>query len=333
CDEGQPTCKNCTKSKRDCLGYDPVFRQQTGHPTLAAKPDAATSQPRASPSPQSMKPVSMDDLFALNGVPPQFDRRERPMSLSEDQQREIADFYMFHYAPGLDRMLETDWYTKHGLGYLKATPAIHDFTLQCTEQFRSRADEPHIDNQLRSLEARLVWQLASLPRANLTANPDLCTRVDTLENLLTGQFLDSTRVPISPKPGIDAQKYNEQLFWHTLGRFVSTRDDRPPGATADNNPDALKSITDSLAAMRGILGMLESRDVLYSIAIGRHVGGRMPDFHPARPLIATTNDPADEVNKLKVAQAFVEAEGQKGTTQVIQRVCGMALRGWVLLKE
>lgn len=275
----------------------------------------------------------MDDLFALSGVPPQFDRRERPMSLSEDQQREIADFYMFHYAPGLDRMLETDWYTKHGLGYLKATPAIHDFTLQCTEQFRSRADEPHIDSQLRSLEARLVWQLASLPRANLTANPDLCTRVDTLEHLLTGQFLDATRVPISPKPGIDAQKYNEQLFWHTLGRFVSAHDDRPPGATADNNPDALKSITDSLAAMRGILGMLESRDVLYSIAIGRHVGGRMADFHPARPLIATTNDPADEVNKLKVAQAFVEAEGQKGTTQVIQRVCGMALRGWVLLKE
>ncbi|KAI6855406.1 hypothetical protein KC338_g8087 [Hortaea werneckii] len=53
CDEGQPTCKNCTKSKRDCLGYDPVFRQQTGHPTLAAKPDAATSQPGTSPSPQS----------------------------------------------------------------------------------------------------------------------------------------------------------------------------------------------------------------------------------------------------------------------------------------
>ncbi|KAI7361886.1 hypothetical protein KC336_g21766 [Hortaea werneckii] len=85
--------------------------------------------------------------------------------------------------------------------------------------------------------------------------------------------------------------------------------------------------------MRGILGMLESRDVLYSIAIGRHVGGRMPDFHPARPSIATTNDPADEVNKLKVAHAFVEAEAQKGTTQVIQRVCGMALRGWSLLKE
>ncbi|KAI7508798.1 hypothetical protein KC347_g5842 [Hortaea werneckii] len=332
CDEGQPTCKNCTKSKRDCLGYDPVFRQQTGHPALAAKPDAATSQPGTSPSPQSMKPVSMEDLFALDGVPPQFDRRERPASLSEDQQREVADFYMFHYAPGLDRVLETDWYTKHGLGYLKATPAIHDFTHQCTEQFRSRADEPHIDNQLRSLEARLIWQLASLPRANLTANPDLCTRVDTLENLLTGQFLDTTRIPISPKPGIDAQKYNEQLFWHNLGRFVAAHDDRPSGAAGDG-PDPFKSITDSLAAMRGILGMLESRDVLYSIAIGRHVGGRMPDFHPARPLIATTNDPADEVNKLKVAHAFVEAEAQKGTTQVIQRVCGMALRGRSLLKE
>jgi hypothetical protein len=28
CDENRPTCNNCKKSKRDCLGYDPIFRQQ-----------------------------------------------------------------------------------------------------------------------------------------------------------------------------------------------------------------------------------------------------------------------------------------------------------------
>lgn len=26
CDEGHPTCKNCQKSKRECLGYDPIFK-------------------------------------------------------------------------------------------------------------------------------------------------------------------------------------------------------------------------------------------------------------------------------------------------------------------
>ncbi|PHH67178.1 hypothetical protein CDD81_2947 [Ophiocordyceps australis] len=30
CDETHPTCNNCRKSKRDCLGYDPIFRPQCG---------------------------------------------------------------------------------------------------------------------------------------------------------------------------------------------------------------------------------------------------------------------------------------------------------------
>lgn len=28
CDEGHPTCRNCQKSKRECLGYDPIFKSQ-----------------------------------------------------------------------------------------------------------------------------------------------------------------------------------------------------------------------------------------------------------------------------------------------------------------
>ncbi|PKS06690.1 hypothetical protein jhhlp_006764 [Lomentospora prolificans] len=30
CDETHPTCNNCRKSKRECLGYDPIFKQQQG---------------------------------------------------------------------------------------------------------------------------------------------------------------------------------------------------------------------------------------------------------------------------------------------------------------
>ena len=32
CDETHPVCKNCQKSKRECLGYDPIFKQ-TQNPT------------------------------------------------------------------------------------------------------------------------------------------------------------------------------------------------------------------------------------------------------------------------------------------------------------
>lgn len=48
CDEAHPTCNNCKKSKRECLGYDPIFKQSHQGPT-AIQP-APNSQ---SPAPSS----------------------------------------------------------------------------------------------------------------------------------------------------------------------------------------------------------------------------------------------------------------------------------------
>ncbi|KAL2018303.1 hypothetical protein VTK56DRAFT_966 [Thermocarpiscus australiensis] len=46
CDEAHPTCNNCKKSKRECLGYDPIFRQQHGpaviQPAPSSRPPAPT---------------------------------------------------------------------------------------------------------------------------------------------------------------------------------------------------------------------------------------------------------------------------------------------------
>ncbi|KXJ91642.1 hypothetical protein Micbo1qcDRAFT_194715 [Microdochium bolleyi] len=38
CDETHPTCKNCQKSKRECLGYDPIFKQQQQHTPTNIQP-------------------------------------------------------------------------------------------------------------------------------------------------------------------------------------------------------------------------------------------------------------------------------------------------------
>ncbi|EFR03756.1 hypothetical protein MGYG_06755 [Nannizzia gypsea CBS 118893] len=43
CDERHPVCRNCEKSKRDCLGYDPVFRSQPGPSSLQPAPIAHPS--------------------------------------------------------------------------------------------------------------------------------------------------------------------------------------------------------------------------------------------------------------------------------------------------
>lgn len=47
CDEAHPTCNNCKKSKRDCLGYDPIFKQQG--PT-AIQPAPNTQPPSVPPT-------------------------------------------------------------------------------------------------------------------------------------------------------------------------------------------------------------------------------------------------------------------------------------------
>ncbi|KAK4547317.1 hypothetical protein LTR36_000972 [Oleoguttula mirabilis] len=267
----------------------------------------------------------MDDLFSLNDVPPQYHKREVPPPISPAMQQEVSEFYMFHFASGLDRMLETKFYVTHGLDYLHANPSLRDFVAQCAEQLRARTDDANAANRIRSLEARLVWHLAVMPRSS-AADRDLVARVDTLENLLTGQFLDPSRIPSPPQPGTEQPNYSELTFWHNLGRLVSIRDDRA-------DPSAMRQINDALGAMRGILGMLENRDVLYSMAVARHIGGRVPEFHPHRHLVASTNDANDELNKLNVAHRFVESEDQRGTSQPIQRICGMALRSWALQKQ
>lgn len=219
---------------------------------------------------------------------------------------------------------------------------LQDFTAQVIEQMSAKEDVDAAS--IMSLEARLVWHLAILPRHAATyANNDpggdpqlveLLSRVDTMECLLTGQFLDPNKVSPPPQaqtpstPAQDAsgsnQKYNERSFWHHLSKFVSYRDDHPSG---------MQGVNESLAVIRNILAMLENRDVLYSIAIARHIGGRLPNFDPQRHLSASTNDVADDVNKLKVAHQFVENEEQRGTSQVIQRICSMSMRSWKLQKQ
>ncbi|TAQ88480.1 hypothetical protein B7494_g3189 [Chlorociboria aeruginascens] len=44
CDEQHPACRNCQKSKRECMGYDPIFKQQPGPTAIQPAPSSAPSQ-------------------------------------------------------------------------------------------------------------------------------------------------------------------------------------------------------------------------------------------------------------------------------------------------
>ncbi|KAI5466238.1 hypothetical protein BGZ63DRAFT_411598 [Mariannaea sp. PMI_226] len=57
CDETHPTCNNCKKSKRECLGYDPIFRQQPGNQTTSHIQPAPSSQITPPSVPSSLPPT------------------------------------------------------------------------------------------------------------------------------------------------------------------------------------------------------------------------------------------------------------------------------------
>jgi len=241
------------------------------------------------------------------------------------------------YAPGLDRFFETNWYSTQAEFYLQPNDATTRYFYHCTSRFRKQpTSQTDLHTDFPSLEARLLWDLAVLPRK--VALPDasvseLINRVATIESLLTGAILPSNKIPGHP-PHAPPQPHDEPAhshyvqsqFWHHLAAFTSC-DDSPRSA---NPQSAMQSIMHSLYVMRGILSLLENRDVLYSIAVLRHYGGRMKEAYPEkeRVLVAESQDPEDSLNKLSVAMSFLASEEVHGTTLAVQRFTGMSRRSW-----
>lgn len=155
-------------------------------------------------------------------------------------------------------------------------------------------------------------------------------RLDVLETLVTNQYHEGETLshPTSSTPRnvpmLNEQlKYREREFWRLISKFVTLHDDEASSA---------KEIDDTLTSCRHLLDSRENRDVIYSIAIARHVGQRMAEAHGAgnEPIKGKeTNDEADGRQKLLVAKNFIHDQATgKGTTQVVQRVCEMAIRSW-----
>lgn len=70
CDEGHPTCNNCKKSKRECLGYDPIFKQQQGPAAIQPAPSSQPSTPSAVPSTTPTVPSSSTNHSYQATYPP-----------------------------------------------------------------------------------------------------------------------------------------------------------------------------------------------------------------------------------------------------------------------
>ena len=206
--------------------------------------------------------------------------------------------------------------------------------------------DPSVMARLESFEASVVWSTMVLCRHVMSVSngsngaehkPDndlttAATRLDVIEALITGEHTDSNllsqypvREPAANPPSFPDQIVQRSLdFWSTIGHFLTLHDDEASSA---------KEIDDTLARTRTLLDTLENRDVIYSIAIARHLGQRWADFPRSFPHPITTNE-KDAGAKLYVAQKFLEQEASgKGTTQVVVRLCGMVLRSWIVSRE
>lgn len=76
CDETHPTCNNCKKSKRECLGYDPIFKQQQA-------PSVLQPAPSSGPSP-STSPISTAGPSAPSGTPAPYTTHPTPVLTPSD---------------------------------------------------------------------------------------------------------------------------------------------------------------------------------------------------------------------------------------------------------
>ncbi|PNS19850.1 Multidrug resistance regulator 1 [Sphaceloma murrayae] len=413
CDEGHPSCRNCQKSKRECLGYDPIFKSQgpeTNHtgpllqslpsmqavgppqpngstPTYPSGPPAyaphapipapSYGAPRAPPvqevdasshdtaldpaltsastnvqpithptSPNTYfsdlrpfrhcKHVTVADLtFAREATLTVGPYKPSAPPPSDQDIADIKALFMGQYASPLNVFLETTWYTDHGSAHLLIEPSDVHFYSQCVRIFKSRTES---DLVISHLEVRLVWRFALLPRlvwkATRSADTlmaDLLHRLDVLEHLVTGAILPFNLIPppppapINPPPNaVPTPDFISHSFWHDLGTFASTND---TDSTFHPNSSAVHQLHATMANMRQILSVLENRDVLYSIAIARHIGGRVEKLDEGRTLVGRGTDPEEPANKFGVAWRFLGDEEVGGTTGVVRAVAGMGRRG------
>lgn len=270
---------------------------------------------------------------------------------------EIKNLWATMYGPHIDKFLETRWFATRGIAHLQADHHLCEQYLTLLSRFGITFTTNYTENAInQSLEAHVIWASMNLCRTVATnvefaaheANEGLQEarkRMDVLEALITNQSLETNPLSASPPsisssasgPGTTSAttartnpleeqlRSREHAFWYNLGQFLTLHNDA-------TNTDAthLARIDDVLATIRQVLDSKENRDVLYSVMIARHVGQRVADGRVvAGALDSAVVDERDPRTMLNVAREFLRGEaGGRGTTQVVQRICGMAVKSW-----
>jgi hypothetical protein len=243
------------------------------------------------------------------------------VAVEDDALGEIQHYYRNDLAPGLDRLLETDYFTTSGVGKLLATRSLLSEIAELLRHF-TRVGGPNMaqeEYRCRATEARAVWHILMLCRPDVDANSTITTvtdlttphgRLDVLEALLTNRQISQQNI----------KSQNADLFWVELAKFLTNRVDDPATAVDTDH---------SLHQCRTRLSGRENRDVIYSLMVTRHHAWKVSGFpHSMHP---ESGGESSHVNKVYIAHKFIADEaGYRGTNHPIQRICDMAMRSWAI---
>ncbi|TQV99750.1 C6 finger domain-containing protein [Cordyceps javanica] len=288
---------------------------------------------------QKLTPVSASkmrihqiiDSLGPTPTPPQ-------VPASEETFSEITKVYHEMYATALAAFFETTWYyfAENGIMSFPKHPPLLEQMASFLKVLEAVKANDHTQMAYSGiLETRIVWELACTAfqtpergnasiRVNLPPEGDSAearSRLLVVDTLLCGEYLPNN--PLSPPVAdSDVQRTRQFDFWYNLADFIRHRDN-------PESPQAQQAREEVLGRMRRLLDARENRDVLYSIAVVRHLS---PNFGPNYGTSVPQHlDETDPKNRLAVASKFImdEAQVTGGTTNVVRRISDIACRAFV----
>ncbi|EAQ88424.1 hypothetical protein CHGG_05043 [Chaetomium globosum CBS 148.51] len=325
CDEAHPTCNNCKKSKRECLGYDPIFKPQQGPAAIQPAPSTQPPAPPPASVPAPAVPSSGPHPYQTS-YPPPLPSNIIPEPAPSTAPQIIKTEPSYDYSTAIDPALQGS-----DISGTRA-PRYHQ------EQHGYRHGPKELDMiSSGHLESSVVWALACLP-LSIPFTPrqqhpepapaedelgEVRGRLQVFEALLSGETLAVN--PLSPPPtsNVHPLRRNELEFWYHLAQYLLQEN-------ASSSPAGVSSREHSLGVMRDLLDGRENRDVLYSIAVLREYTAHW-DASYSEQNVPSHLEESDSRSKLAVATRFIRDESNVtgGTTNVVRRFAQLAYSAFV----
>ncbi|KUJ07952.1 uncharacterized protein LY89DRAFT_691268 [Mollisia scopiformis] len=282
CDEQHPACRNCQKSKRDCLGYDPIFKQQPGPAAIQPAPSSAPSAGgiAATSHPYGHQPQIMTGY----GAPTSMNNFDPALSAGASSPGSASQ--QFDYASAIDPALE-------GVG-----PSASTSTSAAAAPIPAPASAPTYAPPAYPTSApakRTVEHLLDMggpppPRAltDVTTSPNMLDEIKHLYYSIYApgleNFLESKWFSVKGLQKLLAGKALLDAFGSLLHQFSKT---------AQNDPKEI-AYTSSV----------EARTVWALAAMVRQAAGEMNGTREYKT-VPSNDDPVEATNRLNIFETLI----------------------------